>query len=190
MTVRELIEQTLSNYGMEADEQTVQEYRPAILRALNEAYSAALQRTLPQKTVACAVQGESFIPFSALPDDASRVLAVHTQEGIPVRFVPAGEGIRIACGEETVVLTVRLTPPALATDADTPRLPEGAQPLLADFAAWRLMAAGGRQRQSRGEVYLNQYMTALAHLTPEGGQADCIRGKYEGGGFTWPTNVS
>lgn len=178
MTVRELIEQTLSNYGMEADEQTVQEYRPAILRALNEAYSAALQRILPQKTVECAVQAESFIPFSALPAEASRVLAVHTKAGIPVRFVPAGEGVRIACGEELVVVTVRLAPPALAADADTPRLPEGAQPLLSDFAAWRLMAAGGRQRQSRGEVFLNQYMTALAHLMPEGGQADRVRGKY------------
>ena len=178
MTVRELIEQTLANYGLEADEQTVQEYRPVILRALNEAYSAALQRTLPQKTVECAVQADAFLPFSALPPDASRVLAVHTKAGIPVRFVPAGDGVRIACGEELVVVTVRLAPPALAADADTPRLPEGAQPLLSDFAAWRLMAAGGRQRQSRGEVFLNQYMTALAHLMPEGGQADRVRGKY------------
>ena len=50
------------------------------------------------------------------------------------------------------------TGPVLAQGNDQPPLPETCHGALADYATWRLLGLGGRERQIKGDFFRERYM--------------------------------
>ena len=179
MTLEEIIKRTLENLNEDSDEDTVSEYRERIVAFANEAYlEICKNKYQPEKEEEVQIGSDGLIPASALPDGFFQATELWTVNGAPLRFVTAEDGIRAHGYEGGAVLRYRYLPEELELDSAVPIFEAGMHYCLADYAAWRIMMTGSKQRQTRGEAFYNSYLLALTKITPQKGLPLRIKNKF------------
>ena len=77
------------------------------------------------------------------------------------------DGLRLGRKCDVVTLDYIYRPPVLDEDV-TPVLPPVFHTALADYAAFRIMIPGGKQRQARADLFYANYQRVMVQLTPMG----------------------
>ncbi len=168
MNGRELATLVLRNIGEDEDAVTYGEYADRIYAALNEAYQQACAfRYRPRKKVEILPQEESVISLDSLPEDYYAPHSITDGQGYGVMFAWEPDGLRLGRKCDVVTLDYIYRPPVLDEDV-TPVLPPVFHTALADYAAFRTMIPGGKQRQARADLFYANYQRVMVQLTPMG----------------------
>ncbi len=165
MTLIDIMKLTLSQMGEDPGAGEISEFRTLLTAYINEAYQA-ICRDKKQK------YHEELITFSdgraqvdGLSKDAIRILEIKDENGCKIPFQVAADQIFISPAADGAYIAAYLyLPERLASDKDEPDLPERECYLLADYAAYRGLGLGGKDRQKRGEFFLMRYLSGLNAL--------------------------
>ena len=90
-----------------------------------------------------------------------------------------GDTLHTAVRSGKIKLVALVTRPEMTEDSDSPRIPEWAHGALADYACYRFLSNGNMAKQSRAQFYLQQYLTTMNRIRPQGmGSVTGLRNLY------------
>lgn len=107
------------------------------------------------------------ISLDSLPEDYYAPHSITDGQGYGVMFAWEPDGLRLGRKCDVVTLDYIYRPPVLDEEV-TPVLPPVFHTALADYAAFRIMIPGGKQRQARADLFYANYQRVMVQLTPMG----------------------
>lgn len=186
MTLEQLIQQTLENLNEDTDEDTVLEYRDRIVAFINQAYfEICREKYRPEREMEITTDAQGRILNAQLPEGFLRAVEIRTPNGALLRHKRDVKGIAVFGYSGEVIMRYQYLPEEMESDEDTPIFEAGLHYCLADYATWRIMMTGSKQRQTRGEAFYNSYLLAVTKIRPQTGTPLRIIHKFERGSAGW-----
>lgn len=164
MNVRDLFRLTLCHLGEDMDEYTLEEFRFAMLSAMNRAYMEIMRnKRRPMRNEQVPAR-DGVIDVARLSNTCALVCSVRDGlREVPFELLDEGR-ISVKADGELSIRYLAL-PPMLAAEEDVPRFPAAYHAALADYAAYTIL--GSTARQARAEFFLRNYMNAYSNIPPE-----------------------
>lgn len=167
MNTKQLIELSLLHLGEDTDAETVTEFRPALLCALNEGYSEIIRAKIRPVAKEDVALTDGKFGMDALEKDCIGINRVLSKDGVNLPFTISGGIVDTHSLQPAATVEYAFMSPALAEDADVPVFAADKHHALADYAAYRLMGTGSRSRQIRGEFFFENYLRACTRIGEE-----------------------
>ena len=96
----------------------------------------------------------------SLKDDAGRDVRYHIS--------PDGMSVETVLRDAELTAVCIVSYPAMASDTDTPRIPEHAHHGLVDYICYRQLANGNAAKQSRAMLFYQSFEQTMRTITPPG----------------------
>ncbi len=174
MNARQLLIRVCAQLG---EERLEVDTEALALAYMNEAHAEMTAIFRPYTEVAAVPEGGLIDPALAGCEAGDVLRVLQDGEGIP--FDVHKDGRLFVSTQGPVSLRLRNRAEGLAGDLDAPDLPAAFHGALADYATFRLMAAGGRAQRQRADMFFSRYLQRKASLAPESSKwRDHIANKY------------
>lgn len=148
---------------------------------VNEGYQTALiEHAKPRETYTLRTNKDGDADLSSL--SILKIVQAQDHERHCDAFATLnamGDTLHTAVQNGNVDVVALITYPDMVEDNEEPRLPERVHAALADYACYRFLSNGNMAKQSRAQFYLQQYMTAMSRIRPQGmGSVTGLRNLY------------
>ena len=143
------------------------EYEEMFAHYANMGYRIALKQYYKPRLT---IETESDAYGDVRLDDVKigRIVEVRDATGRRMPFVmdADGETLHVGASWQTIRLLCEYDYPPMKDGLDSPRLPEYAQPALADYICYRHLSSGSLAKQSRAEFFRNSFYEQMRAIRP------------------------
>lgn len=165
MTLIHMIKLALAQMGEDSGANEIDEFRTLLTAYINEAYMEICQEKKQKFRQEGLLFSNGRAAISALARDAVRVLEVKNESECPLCFEVAADQIFIDHQDDvSCVVSYLYLPPLLSSDLDEPDMTERECHLLVDYATYRGLGLGDKDRQKRAEFFLMRYLSGYSAL--------------------------
>ena len=165
MTLINIMKLTLSQMGEDPGAAEISEYRTLLTAYINEAYQSICRDKKQKYTEDVMGFSDGRASLSSFNKEVFRIISIIDENGSKLPFQVAADQVFITpVSDGTCTVAYLYLPERLASDKDEPDLTDSDCYLLADYAAYRGLSLGGKDRQKRGEFFLMRYLSGLNAL--------------------------
>jgi len=165
MTLINMIKRVLLQMGEDAGANEVSEYRALITDYINEAYLEICREKKQKYRQETIEFSNGRISMSQLANDVVRIIEILDINDCMVPFEVVADQIFINEIENKVYKVSYLyLPVRIILDGDIPDISESECNLLVDFATYRGLGLGDKDRQKRAEFFLMRYLSGYSAL--------------------------
>ncbi len=146
------------------------------LSYIGEAYDEMMRVYLPFIDKVVLAPEDGSLSGDLLGEECGRIISVE-QKG---KKVPVAPGAVLPDGVQgPITVRCRYVPKSILGNEDVPELPAAFHGALADYATYRLLGTGGRERRQRGDMFFARFLQRKAMLPSESALwRDTIANKY------------
>lgn len=155
---------------LDEDPADIAEYAELFRMWANQGYQIILRQYYkPRETMTLRtdedgkayIEGMDILKIIALKDANNREVACTVSED--------GTLIRTGARDQELTIVCEIQAPPLENDADEPRFPEHAHPMLVDYICYKHLMRGNLAKQSRAQAFNSEFYRQAQQLKPQGG---------------------